>query len=242
MIKILVIEDDPAIRRGLADNLTFESYKVDAVASAEDGYDLLSESEPDLIILDVMLPGMSGYDFCRRLRKEGLSTPILMLTARGDEFDRVMGLDMGADDYVTKPFSILELLARVRALLRRTAQDEDLPQELAFGDVVVDFRKFETKKDGSTVALSRKEYGVLQILCSRPGEVITRDELLDLVWGAGHYPSTRTVDNHVSMIRSKLEDKPSDPVHIITVHGVGYKLVIEDQTLSGHSPDSNQVK
>lgn len=202
MSRILVIEDDRAIRRGLIDNLTFESYDVDAAPSAEEGYELLMAVKPDLIILDVMLPGMNGYDFCRMLRKEGNSIPILMLTARGGEFDRVMGLDLGADDYVTKPFSILELLARVRALLRRTEPDLELPAILNFGDVSVDFRKFETHKAGSSVALSRKEYGVLQILASRAGEVVTRDELLDQVWGADHFPSTRTVDNHVAMVRS----------------------------------------
>ena len=226
MSRVLIIEDDPAIRRGLSDNLTFESYDVTAVATAEDGYENLKEFEPDLILLDVMLPGMTGYDFCRKLRREGSTTPILMLTARGDEFDRVMGLDLGADDYVTKPFSILELLARIWALLRRTATPIDLPETLDFADVRIDFLKFETEKDGSPVPMSRKEYGLMQILASRPGEVFSRDELLDLVWGADHFPSTRTVDNHVSMIRAKLEDTPSDPEHLITVHGVGYKLVI----------------
>lgn len=226
MSTVLVIEDDPAIRRGLSDNLTFEAYEVEAVATAEDGYAILKASEPDLIILDVMLPGMNGYDFCRKLRREGYTIPILMLTARGEEFDRVMGLDLGADDYVTKPFSILELLARIRALLRRTDTPLELPQTLEFADVRIDFRKFETEKSGSPIALSRKEYGLMQILTSRLGEVVTRDELLDLVWGADHFPSTRTVDNHVSMLRAKLEDTPSDPEHLITVHGVGYKLVI----------------
>ncbi len=226
MSTVLVIEDDPAIRRGLSDNLTFEAYEVMAVATAEDGYAILNESEPDLIVLDVMLPGMNGYDFCRKLRREGYTIPILMLTARGEEFDRVVGLDLGADDYVTKPFSILELLARIRALLRRTVTPGDLPDILEFADVHIDFRKFETEKGGSPIALSRKEYGLLQILTSRLGEVVTRDELLDLVWGADHFPSTRTVDNHVSMLRAKLEDTPANPEHLITVHGVGYKLVI----------------
>ena len=149
-----------------------------------------------------------------------------MLTARGDEFDRIRGLDLGADDYVPKPFSIFEVLARVRALLRRTATPTELPEVLEFADVRIDFRKFETEKDGSPITMSRKEYGLMQILTSRLGEVVTRDELLDLVWGTDHFPSTRTVDNHVSMIRAKLEETPSDPQHLITVYGVGYKLVI----------------
>ena len=226
MSRVLIIEDDAFIRRGLSDNLTFEAYDVEAVATAEEGYTILKESELDLIILDVMLPGMNGYDFCRRLRREGYTTPILMLTARGDEFDRIRGLDLGADDYVTKPFSIFEVLARVRALLRRTETPTELPAVLEFVDVRIDFRKFKTEKDGSPIAMSRKEYGLMQILTSRLGEVVTRDELLDLVWGTDHFPSTRTVDNHVSMIRAKLEDTPSDPQHLITVYGVGYKLVI----------------
>jgi len=226
MSKVLVIEDDPAIRRGLSDNLTFESYVVEAVETAEEGLEVLETSAPDIIVLDVMLPGMSGYDFCRKIRQEGYKTPVLMLTARGQEFDRVMGLDLGADDYVTKPFSILELLARIRALLRRTATPLELPESVDFADVQIDFLKFETQKDGSSVAMSRKEYGLIQILASRVGEVVSRDELLDLVWGADHFPSTRTVDNHVSMIRAKLENSPSEPQHLVTVHGVGYKLII----------------
>ncbi len=226
MSRILVIEDDPAIRRGLSDNLTYESYEVEAVETAEEAYESLTQSEPDLIILDVMLPGMNGYEFCRKIRREGFTLPVLMLTARGEEFDRVMGLDLGADDYVTKPFSILELLARIRALLRRSGKPDDLPDGVIFGEVSIDFLKFEARKDDSVVPLSRKEFGVLQLLASRLGEVVTRDELLDQVWGADHFPSTRTVDNHVSMIRGKLEDAPSDPQHIQTVHGVGYKLVL----------------
>ncbi len=225
MSRILVIEDDPAIRRGISDNLILESYEVTAIDSAEEGYESLSQDEPDLIILDVMLPGMNGYEFCRKIRREGYTLPVLMLTARGEEFDRVMGLDLGADDYVTKPFSILELLARIRALLRRMGAPDELPDALHFGDVRIDFLKFEAHKEDIAVSLSRKEYGVLQLLASRLGEVVTRDELLDQVWGADHFPSTRTVDNHVSMIRGKLEDTPSDPQHIQTVHGVGYKLV-----------------
>jgi DNA-binding response OmpR family regulator len=151
-----------------------------------------------------------------------------MLTARGQEFDRVMGLDLGADDYVTKPFSVLELMARIRALLRRSAPEEALPETFASGRIQVDFKRFEATKGGETLALSRKEYGLLRMLASRPGEVFSRDELLDRVWGEDTYPSTRTVDNHVSMLRSKLEDSPADPRLLLTVHGVGYKLSPND--------------
>jgi DNA-binding response OmpR family regulator len=173
-----------------------------------------------------MLPRMSGYEVCRKVREEGINTPILMLTARGEEADRVLGLDLGADDYVTKPFSIRELLARVRAIVRRAHPPTPLPDELRFGDVVVDFRRYEARKGKQPVEMTRKEFGVLQFLAARTGEVIRRDELLNQVWGYNNYPSTRTVDNHVASLRAKLEDTPSEPRNLLTVHGVGYKLVL----------------
>jgi len=225
MSRILVIEDDPAILRGLADNLKFESYEVLTAADGEAGYRLIKEQTPDLIILDLMMPKMSGYEVCRKVRDEGLTTPILMLTARGQEGDRVLGLDLGADDYVTKPFSVRELLARIRALLRRTQPPKALPDELRFSDVVVDFRRYEARKGGTNLEMTRKEFGVLRLLAARPGEVVTRDELLNEVWGYDNYPTTRTVDNHIASLRAKLEDNPSEPRHLLTVHGVGYKLI-----------------
>lgn len=226
MSSILIIEDDPAIQFGLKENLGFESYDVETSDDAESGYKSIAENPPDLIILDVMLPGMSGYELCRKLRGEGVSIPILMLTARGEEFDRVMGLDLGADDYVTKPFSVMEVMARVRALLRRAGSVSELPDAIEFGDVVVDFKKYEVKKAGKPVSLARKEYGILRLLASRAGEVVTRDELLDHVWGHDEFPSSRTVDAHVATMRAKLEKDPHKPDHLITMHGVGYKLVI----------------
>ncbi len=225
MSRILVIEDDPAILRGLADNLKFESHEVLTAMDGETGYRLLLEKKPDLIILDLMLPKLSGYEICRKLRSEGLTTPILMLTARGEETDRVLGLDLGADDYVTKPFSVRELMARVRALLRRAHPPKALPNELRFDDVHVDFRRYEARKGEKSLEMTRKEFGVLRLLASRPGEVITRDDLLNEVWGYENYPTTRTVDNHIALLRSKLEQDPSQPRHLLTVHGVGYKFV-----------------
>jgi DNA-binding response OmpR family regulator len=225
MARILIIEDDPAILRGLADNLACESHEVLTAADGETGYSRARTDKPDLIVLDLMLPRMSGYELCRKLRAEGVTTPIVMLTARGDEADRVVGLDLGADDYVTKPFSVRELLARVRAVLRRAQVQGALPAELRFGNVLVDFRRYEALKGGQPVELTRKEFGLLRLLVARSGEVVTRDDLLNEVWGYDAMPTTRTVDNHVASLRAKLEDNPSDPRHLFTVHGVGYKWV-----------------
>ena len=226
MTRILVVEDDPAILRGLEDNLTYESYQVITAVDGEAGYRLVQEQKPDLIVLDLMLPKLSGYELCRKLRDEGITTPILMLTARGEEGDRVLGLDLGADDYVTKPFSVRELLARIRALLRRARPSVTLPDDLRFDDIAVDFRRYEARKGDQPVDMTRKEFGVLRLLAARPGEVITRNELLNEVWGYENYPTTRTIDNHIAMLRAKLEDEPSAPRHLQTVHGVGYKLVL----------------
>lgn len=229
MKKVLIIEDDLAIIRGLKDNLEYEKYEVLTATDGEQGYCLIQEKKPDLIILDLMLPKMSGYELCRKVRDEGITIPILMLTARGEEMDRVIGLDLGADDYVTKPFSVAELLARIRVIFRRIQRSKfgDLPNELSFDDVFIDFRRFEARKAHKILELSRKEFGVLRLLAARAGEVVTRDELLDEVWGYDQYPTTRTVDNHVSLLRSKIEDDPSKPRHLLTIHGVGYKLIPE---------------
>jgi len=225
MTKVLIVEDDPAILRGLADNLRFEKYEVLTATDGETGYKLQHSQNPDLIVLDLMLPRMSGLELCRKLRTEGRQVPILMLTARGEEADRVVGLDLGADDYVTKPFSVMELLARIRALLRRTSSAKDLPDELSFGDVEVDFLRYVARRRGKPVEMTRKEFAILRLLGSRTGEVVSRDELLNEVWGVESYPVTRTVDNHIAGLRAKLEADPSQPVYIRTVHGVGYRFV-----------------
>jgi DNA-binding response OmpR family regulator len=223
MSRILVIEDDPAISRGLADNLRFESHDVLTAADGEEGYRLVRECVPDLIVLDLMLPRLSGYEVCRRIRTEGSTVPILMLTARSDEADRILGLDLGADDYVTKPFSVGEVLARVRALLRRANPARPSLQELRCGDLVVDFRRYEASKGGRPIEMTRKEFGLLRLLASRAGEVLTRDELLNEVWGYEALPTTRTVDNHIASLRAKLENDPARPRFLLTMHGVGYK-------------------
>jgi DNA-binding response OmpR family regulator len=225
LTRVLIVEDDPAILRGLKDNLLAESYEVLTAADGEAGYRQIREQKPDLVILDLMLPRMSGYEVCRKVRAEGNMTPILMLTARGEEGDRVLGLDLGADDYVTKPFSVRELLARVRAIVRRAHPPKPLPGELCFDDVVVDFRRYEARRGDTRLELTRKEFGLLQYLAARSGEVVRRDELLEAVWDYKNYPTTRTVDNHVLSLRAKLEEKSAEPRHLITVHVVGYKFV-----------------
>ena len=225
MTRVLVIEDDTAILRGLTDNLEGESYVVLTARGGEAGYTILEEEEPDLVILDLMLPKLSGYEICQRVRSNGMTVPILMLTAKGTESDRVLGLDLGADDYVTKPFSVRELLARVRALLRRGQPANAVPDALEFDDVIVDFRSFEARKGGAAIRLTRKEFGVLRFLAGRRGDVVRRDELLREVWNYKRFPTTRTVDNHIASLRSKIEEDHSDPRHLLTVHGVGYKLI-----------------
>jgi len=225
MSRILVIEDDAAILRGLKDNFVAESYEVLTAEDGEEGYRQAREHDPDLIILDLMLPTLSGYEICRKLRDEGDSVLIIMLTARGEEADRILGLDLGADDYVTKPFSVRELKARVRALLRRSDARSAPPDTLRFGDVEVNFPQYEARKGANPVEMTPKEYGLLRYLAARAGEVVSRHELLDEVWGYGNFPTTRTVDNHIAALRAKLEDDPAEPRHLLTVHRVGYKFV-----------------
>ena len=226
MSTILVVEDERAILEGLRDNLEFEGYKVLTASDGETGLKIARDQHPDLILLDLMLPRVSGYEVCRRLRAANITIPILILTARGEEMDRVLGLDLGADDYVTKPFSIRELAARIRALLRRTKPEHGAPLEVRFGDVHVDFERYEVFKNGASVDLTRKEFAVMRLLAARPGLAVTRDDLLEQVWGYDARQSTRTVDNHIAALRSKLE-ATGEPKHLITIHGVGYKLVIE---------------
>jgi len=225
MSTILVIEDDPSIARGIELALEAEHFGVTVAHTGEKGYTLAQRGNVDLITLDLMLPDRSGEDICRDLRKKGIATPILMLSSRKEEMDKVVGLEIGADDYMTKPFSTRELVARVRALLRRV---KELPKDIAeytIGDVRLDFRRQEAFRKKTSVKLTVREFEILKYFVRHEGEVVTRDMLLDEVWGYEHFPTTRTVDNYILSIRKRIEDDPSHPVHLVTVHTAGYKLI-----------------
>jgi len=225
-LEILLVEDEPGLVRSLSDRLQSEGYDVEVEMDGESGAETARRDDFALILLDVMLPGRSGFDICRELRQQGVKTPILMLTARGETVDKILGLKLGADDYLTKPFDMLELLARVEALLRRSSgAAASGPGTAAFGDVTVDFRRAEVERAGEPVDLSALELRLLRYFVEHPGEVLTRDELLDEVWGYEATPVTRTVDVHVAALRQKLEPVPARPRHIQTVRGLGYKFV-----------------
>jgi two-component system alkaline phosphatase synthesis response regulator PhoP len=221
--RILVVDDEPAIVRGLEDNLRFEGYETLGATTPEEGLARALGDAPDLILLDIMMPRMSGWEVCQAVRARGIDVPIIMLTARGEEADRVRGLELGADDYVTKPFSLRELLARVRAVLRRPGPRRKF-EELAFGDVRIHARGRRVTRGGREVRLTRKEYDLLVYLVEHRGDIVTRERLLDEVWGYERFPTTRTVDTHVLRLRRKLEADPDRPLLIQTVHGQGYKF------------------
>ena len=229
MKTILIIEDDTSILRGLKDNLEFEGYKVLTETNGKEGLKLAFEKDADLLLLDIMLPGMNGYEICRKVKKRKPELPIIMLTARGSEMDKVSGLDTGADDYVTKPFSLPELLARIRAAFRRMEDKPDAPDEYSFGNIRLDFKKLKAFRGNNEISLSAKEFEIMQYLISHEGEAIHRFDLLNEVWGYDAIPTTRTVDNFILDLRKKLERDPSKPVHILSVRGVGYRFVASDQ-------------
>ena len=222
---VLLVEDEPSLLLTLGDRLRAEGYRVTTAEDGEEGLEKAQEGGVDLVILDVMLPRKNGFDVCRDLRQKGLEMPVLMLTARGQVVDRVVGLKLGADDYLTKPFDMMELIARVEALLRRATGPRTPTGGFAFGDVRVDFRGAEIQRDGEPVDLSALEWKLLVHLIEHRGEVLSRDELLDEVWGYNATPQTRTVDVHIASLRQKLEPVPGRPRHIVTVHGRGYKFV-----------------
>jgi DNA-binding response OmpR family regulator len=220
--RILIIEDEPDLLRGLALNLKAEGYCVLTASRGDAGIEQALRDRPELVLLDIMLPGMNGLDVCRELRRKGFEAPIIMLTAKAEEVDRVVGLEIGADDYVTKPFGIRELLARIRARLRRHVP---AAVGLRIGSVEIDLDKHEATRGGERIELTGKEFDVLRLLAQNRGEIVTRDRLLDEVWGYETYPTTRTVDNHILRLRQKLEEDPSNPRYILSIYGEGYKLV-----------------
>ncbi len=223
-MKILIIEDELPMRTALVETLRAEGYRTAAAANGPDGLAKALSEEPDLIVLDVMMPGLDGYALCRELRQRGRTTPVLMLTAKGLVDDRVEGLDAGADDYLVKPFAMKELFARVRALLRRQESKAAAPRTLAFGDVEIDFTRMTCRRAGTPVPLSAREFAMLRLLAQQFGTPISRDTFLDVVWEYNAYPTTRTVDNHIAALRAKLEPQPDRPRFIETVRGVGYRL------------------
>jgi DNA-binding response OmpR family regulator len=222
---ILLVEDEYSMTVALEDAFKHCGFEVASAPDGETGLDMVEEKNPDLVILDVMLPGIDGFEVCRRLREQGFMRPVLMLTARSQEVDKVIGLELGADDYVTKPFSDRELLARVKALLRRSTRDLPMLEKCRFGTVKVDFTHFTAEKNGRVLRLTSTEFSLLHLLISSKGKVLTREELLNKVWGYEFFPQSRTVDNHILRLRQKLEDDPNRPRNILTVHGLGYKFV-----------------
>jgi len=225
MKKILIVEDEKDMVTGLKFNLEARDYYVIAAYDGETGYQKALTEKPDLVILDLMLPKLNGYEVCKILKKEIPDLPIIMLTAKSQEAEVVTGLELGADDYITKPFRVLELLARIRALFRRVKSDSGIEEVHRFGDLEINFKKYYARKQGKSLKLSPREYEMLRLFIENQGEIISREELLKQIWGYDSFPDTRTVDAQIAKLRRKIEAKPEDPKLIITVHGIGYKFL-----------------
>jgi DNA-binding response OmpR family regulator len=225
MANVLIVEDEIAMLKGLQDNLIFEGYSVDTASNGKEGLQKLLSNKYHLALLDVMLPELSGFDICKTARSKGVKTPIIMLTAKAEEIDKILGLEFGADDYITKPFSLRELLARVRALLRRVATDDSTNQMIQIGNMQVNFTTYIANVMGEEVKMSHKEFEILHYLFTHKNETVDRDNLLDSVWGTDYQPTSRTIDNFILKLRQKIESDLNDPKIILTVHGIGYKLI-----------------
>lgn len=223
-MRLLIIEDEFPMRNALSETLQAEGYRTITAADGPSGLERALEESVDLILLDVMLPGLDGYALCRELRQAGRTTPVLMLTARGQVDDRVTGLDCGADDYLVKPFSMKELLARVRALVRRQEKNNTVPDKTIIGSTEIDFQKQTATRDGEQIKLTKREFHILRLLVAAKGEPVSRDRFLDEVWEYNAWPSTRTVDNFIAGLRAKLETDAVTPKQILTVRGIGYRL------------------
>jgi DNA-binding response OmpR family regulator len=225
MTKILIVEDEPNMRMGLRDNLEFEGYEVDIASDGEEGADKATNEKYNLILLDVMLPKISGFEICKQVRAKGIKTPIILITAKGEEIDKVLGLELGADDYVTKPFSLRELLARIKAVLRRGTNEVEQEDEAVIGLLHVNFKTYSAFVGGNSVQMSHKEYEILKYLWQNKNNTVSRDNLLNDIWGYDENPTTRTVDNFILKLRQKIEIDSNHPKIILTVHGIGYKLI-----------------
>ena len=225
MKKILIVEDERDMVTGLKFNLEARDYAVIAAYDGEAGCQKALKEQPDLVILDLMLPKLNGYEVCKRLKEKVPDLPIIMLTAKSQEAEIVTGLELGADDYITKPFSVLELLARINAVFRRVKSGSEIPEVHRFGDLEINFKKYYARKKGEPIKLLPREYEILRCFIESAGEIVSRDQLLNKVWGYDSFPNTRTIDAHIAKLRHKIEDKPEEPKHIVTVHGVGYKFL-----------------
>lgn len=227
MQRILVVEDEPSMRIGLKDNLEFEGYEVEFADDGESGYKKIMTQKFDLILLDVMLPKMNGFDVCRKVRAEGVKIPIILLTAKGEEIDKVLGLELGADDYITKPFGLRELLARIKAVMRRSTESQpDQIEEAEIGSLIVNFSNYSAFNNGNEIAMSHKEFELLHFLWKNKNKAVSRDDLLKEIWNQEVFTTTRTIDNFIVKLRQKIEEDPNKPKIILTVHGVGYKLIL----------------
>ena len=227
MAHILIVEDEPQMRVGLKDNLEFEGHQVDFAEDGNEGLRKILENIYDLILLDVMLPQMSGFDVCKKARQAGINTPIIMLTAKGEEIDKVLGLELGADDYVTKPFSLRELLARIKAVLRRHEKSpgENI-QKVTIGKLTVDFSSYSASIENQNIPMTHLEFQILQYFLQHQNQTVSRDQLLSDVWGYNTQVTSRTVDNFILKLRQKIETNPAHPGHLLTVHGIGYKMIL----------------
>ena len=229
MKKILIVEDEAPMLQGLKDNLEFEGYSVDTAADGQTGQDKILNNPYDLVLLDVMLPFVSGFDVCKNARKAGIETPIILLTAKGEEIDKVIGLELGADDYITKPFSLRELLARIKAILRRASSNQENnsgEKDITLGRLTINFKNYEASEKGRPVKMTHKEFEIIAFLYKNANKTIDRDELMSKVWGIDYEITTRTVDNFILKLRQKIETDTNNPKFILTVHGVGYKLIL----------------
>lgn len=227
MKNILIVDDEPAMRLGLKDNLEFEGYKVELAEDGEEGLFKIENGIFDLIVLDIMMPKISGFDVCKKMRADGNFTPIILLSAKGEELDKILGLEFGADDYITKPFSVRELLARIKAILRRNNSTQQSIETVAIGKLIFDFQSFSVFENQKPVSMSYKEFEIIHFLWNHKNETVSRDQLLENIWGKDVYTTSRTIDNFIMKLRNKIETDPNKPQLIISIHGIGYKLLIK---------------